>query len=167
MSTNLEHRKRERRRKRESRRLACVAGAKRGGEGEGEGEGEKHEKEMFMNNSIWPLTMLPPQGIPPGICKFFRCWWSIFPSPGTQKETIPHPWGPDRPHMHIFWVHLFETNIVFRTIAKRDIFITLFNVFYLEKDNKCIMWINMNNKFENEKSQRKNPKGPIWHDHSY
>ena len=109
----------------------------------------------------------PPQGIPPGICKFFRCWWSIFPSPGTQKETIPHPWGPDRPHMHIFWVHLFETNIVFRTIAKRDIFITLFNVFYLEKDNKCIMWINMNNKFENEKSQRKNPKGPIWHDHSY
>ena len=129
----------------------------------------KHEKEMFMNNSIWPLTMPPPppQGIPPGICKFFRCWWSIFPSPGTQKETIPHPWGPDRPHMHIFWVHLFETNIVFRTIAKRDIFITLFNVFYLEKDNKCIMWINMNNKFENEKSQRKNPKGPIWHDHSY
>ena len=22
----------------------------------------------------------------------------------------------------------------------------------------------MNNKFENEKSQRKNPKGPLWHD---
>ena len=30
----------------------------------------------------------PPQGIPPGICKFFPSWWSTFPSPGAQKEQI-------------------------------------------------------------------------------
>ena len=30
----------------------------------------------------------PPQGIPPGICKFFLSWWSTSPSLGTQKEQI-------------------------------------------------------------------------------
>ena len=161
MSTNLKHGKRERRRKRESRRLACVAGANRVGE---EGR-EKSTKERCLCMIQFDLLPSPPQGIPPGMCKFCLSWWSIFQSPGTQKETIPHPWAPDRSHMHIFWVHLFEINIGFRTIAKRDIFITFFNVFYLEKDNKCILWIkNMNNKFENEKLQRKNPKGPLWHD---
>ena len=30
-----------------------------------------------------------------------------FPSPGTKKETIPHPRAPDRPHIR-FLLHLFD-----------------------------------------------------------
>ena len=39
------------------------------------------------------------------------------PTPGKQKETIPHPRALDRPHIHVFLVHLFESTIDFRTKA--------------------------------------------------
>ena len=45
---------------------------------------------------------------PPGICNsVFLGGTDVFPTPGTQKETIPHPQAPDRPHIQ-FFQHLFH-----------------------------------------------------------
>ena len=73
---------------------------------------------------------MPPSRNTPGNLKFFSFVCS--PPQGTQKETIPHPRAPHRPHIRIFRVNLFEINkniIDFRTIAKRDVLITFIHVF--------------------------------------
>ena len=41
----------------------------------------------------------------------------------------PHPRAPGRPHVRIFWVYLFKIDIDFRTIAKRNVFITFVSLF--------------------------------------
>ena len=90
------------------------------------------------------LPCLP--GHTTGELKIFSFLVICSPPLSTQKETIPHPRAPDRPHIRIFWVDLFEINnniIDFRTTAKRDVFTTFINVsrVYLEEDSTCIMWV--------------------------
>lgn len=51
----------------------------------------------------------------PGDLQVF-CFLVVYSPPlSAQKETLPHPRAPDRPHIRIFWVHLFEIDIDFRT----------------------------------------------------
>ena len=61
-----------------------------------------------MHGSILLVTM-PPPGRPPGDFHFFSFLEVYSPSPGTQKEAIPHPRAPDRPHI-CFLLHLFYPN---------------------------------------------------------
>ena len=57
----------------------------------------------------------------------------LFPTPGTQKETIPHPWVPDQPHT------FFATS--FWSVQKQnDLFLQLLwtlSWVYWEKDSGC------------------------------
>ena len=77
--------------------------------------------------------LLPsPPSYTTGELKIFSFLVICSPPLGTQKETIAHPGAPDRPHIRIFWVDLFEINyniIDFRTTAKRDVLTTFINVF--------------------------------------
>ena len=54
--------------------------------------------------------LCPPPGHTPGDLQTFSFLVVYSPSPGMQKETIPHPRAPHRPHIRIFWVHLLEIN---------------------------------------------------------
>ena len=79
------------------------------------------EFNFIMHGSILPVTM-PPLGILPGICNFVFIWRSI-PPPGTQKETIPHPWDSSSTTNTLFCVQSIDYDIDFRTIAKPDVLI--------------------------------------------
>ena len=51
---------------------------------------------------------MPLWDTPPGPdLQFFSFLEVHSPLPGTQKETIPRPQAPDRPHLR-FLVHLFD-----------------------------------------------------------
>ena len=63
----------------------------------------------ILHSSIWPITM-PPRTYPRDL-QFFSFLVVCSPPEGTQKETIPHPRAPDRPHIrsfgYIFWRAIF------------------------------------------------------------
>lgn len=70
---------------------------------------------LFMHGSIWPVT-IPPPGHTPGDLKFFSFLVVCSPPQGTQKETISHPWAPDRPHIRIFG-YIFLRSIIILLIS--------------------------------------------------
>ena len=88
-----------------------------------------------MHGSILLVTMPPPSGRPPGDLHFFSFLEVYSPSPGTQKEAIPHPRAPDRPHIIMF----FATSFLSKQ-RQKDTFSQLLCMCswdYWEKDNGC------------------------------
>ena len=70
-----------------------------------------HAQRNAWFNYIWPVT-IPSPGIPPRIC-----------TPGNAERD--YNYNPELLIDHIyvlFWVHLFKSNIYFRTIATRYVF---------------------------------------------
>lgn len=85
---------------------------------------------LFMHGSIWPVT-IPPRAYPRGFEIFFFLR-GLFPTPRHAKRDNSPPLSSWSTSYSYFWVHLFEINnniINFRTIAKREVFITFINVF--------------------------------------
>ena len=86
-----------------------------------------------MHGSIWPVTM-PPGHTPRGFAIFSLSWRSIPHPLSTQKETIPHPGAPDRPHIRFlgtsFWF-VKKQNETFSQLSRT------FSKVYWEKDNGC------------------------------
>ena len=64
---------------------------------------EWNEKQSIMQGSMLPVTI--PPGHTSGNLQFFSYLAFYSPPPGTQKETIPHPWDTS------------STKTDFRTIA--------------------------------------------------
>ena len=71
---------------------------------------------------------MPPPGHTPRDLPIFFFLGGLFPTPELLIDLIYVRVIGSR--MRIFWVHLFEINIDFRTIAKRDIFTTFIKVFW-------------------------------------
>ena len=56
----------------------------------------------LMHGSILLVTMPPPPRAHPRVFAIFFFLGGLFPTPGTQKETIPHPRALDRPYIRFF-----------------------------------------------------------------
>ena len=55
-----------------------------------------------------------------------------------QEEILSHPRAPGRSHIRFLWERLFESNIDFRTIPKRDMFTTFINVLAPSLENTSL-----------------------------
>ena len=67
------------------------------------------QQENYTIKFLLVTMKLPPplhlRAHPRGFAIFFF-FGGLFPIPGTQKETIPHPWVPDQPHT--FFAAVFD-----------------------------------------------------------
>ena len=86
-----------------------------------------------MHGSILLVTMSPRHT--PGDLQFCSHLAVYSPPPGTQKETIPHPWDSSSTTKTLFCVQSTDYDIDFRTIAKPERFDKNLNAFleFLER----------------------------------
>ena len=120
-----------------------------------------NDQTWIMHGSIWLLT-IPPGAY--GHLQFFSVLVVYFPPPARRQRQFPTPELLIELICVFLGVHLFKSTIGFHTIVTQYVFRTLKRlVEFIERRMihiKC--QLKHNNKFENEKEQKKSAKACPW-----